>query len=421
MLFEEPSFLVQIGHQGDSLAVDAVENGYADGAVLSPVDYTITKNRRIARNIRENGGTVLFDPQMYNPRFDDYEMNSYNYFFEYGGENFETTVLEDEETRREFCEMAIIVQNSLEVDGYIAPSRYLSSISEAGMRFWQDVTETFLDASEDEDNDKPVYASLPVNGESLEDSDNFTELLNWATSVDVDGFYVSAEFDQYHQYPLTDTANLTPFLKILRTLRENRYEVIVGHTHHVAHLLFGVGVTAFASGHNKNLRTFNTERWEDRDGSGGVTVVDYYSDKLLNDLRIYRPGFEDESGTYSDLDLLEENDFDLDTIRTGSPFEEDLFDGPGSASESEWPQKDGSWNHYLWACHNIAEQYRSDDLQELVDETGDVSSARLKRARDRVEEARELHEEFDEAGVLLHSPEESIYSDWEDALDEVSS
>jgi len=85
MLFEEPSFLVQIGYQGDSLAIDAVENGYADGAVLSPVGYKITTNRRIARNIRENSGTVLFDPQMYNPRFDDYEMNSYNYFFEYGG------------------------------------------------------------------------------------------------------------------------------------------------------------------------------------------------------------------------------------------------------------------------------------------------------------------------------------------------
>lgn len=420
MLFNEPSFLVQVGHQGDSLATDAVKNGYADGAILSPVDYKITKNRRLSRTIREHGGIVLFDPQMYNPRFDDYEMNSYNYFFEYGGEDFETTILEDEDIRQEFCEMAIIVQNSLEVDGYIAPSRYLSSISEAGMRFWQDVTETFLDVARDEDNDKPVYASLPVNGESLEDSDNFTELLNWATSVDVDGFYVSAEFDQYHQYPLTDTTNLIPFLKLLRTLRENRYELIVGHTHHVAHLLFGVGVKAFASGHNKNLRSFDTERWEDRDDGAGVTVVDYYSDKLLNDLRVYRPGFEDDSGTYSDFDLLEDNGFDLDSIRTGSPFEEVLFSGPGPASESEWPQKDGSWNHYLWSCHQIAEQYRSDTLQDEMVETGDITSARLKRAQNRVEEAKELYEEIDEEGILLHAPEESIYADWEDALEEIS-
>jgi len=338
-----------------------------------------------------------------------------------GVEDFETTILEDEETRREFCEMAIIVQNSLEVHGYIAPSRYLSSISEAGMRFWQDVTETFLDVAEDEDNDKPVYASLPVNGESLEDLDNFTELLNWGTSVDVDGFYVSAEFDQYHQYPLTATTNLIPFLRLLRTLRKNRYEVVVGHTHHVAHLLFGVDVNALASGHNKNLRTFDMDRWKDRDDGAGVTVVDYYSDRLLNDLRVYRPGFENDSGTYSDFDLLEDNGFDLDTVRMGSPYEDDLFDGPGRASESKWPQKAGSWNHYLWSCQQIADQYRSGNLQELMDETSDVSSARLRRAQDRVEESKELHQEIDEAGILLHSPEESIYSDWADALDEISS
>lgn len=419
MLFEEPSFLVQIGHQGDELALDAVQGGYADGAILSPVDYRITQNRTLAGNINESGGIVLFDPQMYNPRFDDYEMNSYTYFNEYGGDDFDTEILEDTDSRQEFCEMTIIIENALDVDAYIAPSRYLSSISEAGMRFWQDVTNTFLEVAEDEDNDKPVFASLPIDGPSLKDEDNFSQLLNWATSVDVDGFYVSAEFDQYHRYPLTDTANLTPFLQLLRTLRENRYEIVVGHTHHVAHLLFGVGVNAIASGHNKNLRSFDTSRWEDRDGGAGVTVIDYYSDALLNDLRVYRPGSDDDPGAYSDLDLLEENGIDLSEIRMGSPFEDDLFEGSGPASESEWPQRGGSWDHYLWACNQIAAQYRSENLQELVEEAGKVERARLEWAQQRISDAEELHEEINEQGILLHTAEDSIYSDWADALDEI--
>lgn len=393
-MFEQPSFLVQIGHNGHLLAEDLVDNDHADGAILSPADFEFEKNKSISTAVSSAGGTVLFDPQFYIPRTQRPDLASYPYFQEYGGHEFDTSNIFDEGDK--IARQILSVQDQLEVDAYITPARFLDVVSDHKIEQWIELTEEFLTAVDSEGRDIPVFASLPIYQSSLVDVDHRTDLLNRITQFDIDGFYVSAEFDEEDRYPLVGSANIYAFLDLINRLKRARYEVLIGHTHQIAHLFFGIGADAFASGHYQNLRAFDTRRWDPEDEQGGGRIViKYYTDKLLNELRVD-----------PELDLMyQKTDFDLDTIRQESPYDTDLFDQGIPPSASGWSLKDDSWDHYCWACHQIAKRYRGKD-----------SAERYELAYDKIEEAEQLYNDVSSVFGMLSEPEPSIYSDWKDAL-----
>lgn len=394
-MFDEPTFLIQIGHNGHKLAADLMSEGHADGAILSPADYELDDNEDISASIRAEGGTVLFDPQFYIPRTERPGLSTYPYFRDYGGDDFETSsVLNDD--IEELIQSILTVQDNLQVDAYISPARYLDVFSDPKVDQWVEVTEAFLDLVEDEGRDIPVFASLPVYQASLIDVDQRTTLLNRVTQLDADGFYVSAEFDNEVRYPLTGPSNVYALLDLLNTLKRARYEICVGHTHQIAHLFFAIGVDAFASGHYQNLRAFDTRRWDPEDEQGGGRiVVKYYTDKLLNELRID-----------PELDLMyQKSNFDLADIRDPSPYDEDLFEGSIPPSASGWQFRDAAWDHYIWSCHQIARRYR-----------GVSQSERFDLAWEKLEQAEDLYDDVSSKFGMLSEPEPAIYSDWKDGL-----
>lgn len=399
MLFEEPSYLVQIGHNGHKLAQDILDNGYADGAILSPADYKSDRNATLASRINDRDGIVLFDPQFYIPRSDRPKFDSYDYFEDFGGDEFDTVEIGDE--LGNLSNQILDYQDKLETDAYISPARLLDTFSDSKLDYWADITEAFIEAAEERDRDIPIYVSLPIDQRPLTDKSQRDDLLNQVTQFDPDGFYVSGEFEFESRYPLTGASNVYSMLDLLNTLKQNRYEVLVGHSHQIAHLFFGIGVDAFASGHYINLRAFDTRRWEPTDGqSGGRQVVKYYSDKLLNELRVD-----------PDLDLMyQKDDFDLEKIRTPSDYDDPLFDGSDPPSTVGWKFRDAGWDHYIWSCYQISRKYRGKDLEE-----------KLNTAKETVEEAGELFEEIQEHLGMLTEPEESIYSDWEASLSAIES
>lgn len=398
-MFDEPSYLVQIGHNGHLLVDDVMEKGYADGAILSPADYNLGDNEQISKNIRSHDGVVLFDPQFYIPRSDRPKFESYDYHQEFGGDEFDTATVASESEA--LCRELINLQDDFFVDAYVAPARVLDAISDTKVDEWKELTGMFLHVAEEEGRDIPVFASLPLDYHPLTKKNERNKLLNHITRFDVDGFYVSAEFDSEHAHPLTGSSNVYSMLDLLNGLKNNHYNVIVGHTHQVAHLYLGIGVDVFASGHYVNLRSFDTRRWDpDVNQSGGRQVVKYYSDKLLNELRVDQ-----------DLDLMyQKDDFDIETIRTPSDYDDPLFGGSDPPSTVGWSFRNASWDHYIWSCFEISRKYRDKSLEE-----------RFETAETSIEEAAELYDDVTEQFGLLTEPTEEIYSDWRASLSTIKS
>ena len=401
-MFQEPTFLVQVGHNGKKRATRAVEDGYADGAVLSPSDYKYKQNIDISDEIKSNEGIVLFDPQFYIPRTDRPDLSTYSYFEERGGENFSTGMFASRAEREELCRDILATQDDFGVEAYISPARFLESYTGANLDRWLDLVETFLDVAEEEGREIPVFASLPINGFELNDEERRNRLLNRITKVDPDGFYVSVQYDDLDtRLPLKGKENVHAYLDLMSSLRTNRFEVIAAHTHQIAHLLLGLGINAFASGHYQNLRAFDVDRWEPSDGDEiRQQVVRYYSEPLLNSIRV-------DSHLQ---DLYTDDDFEISKIRTESPYEEDLFEGTTSPEEAGWKFSGASWEHYIWSCGKIRSEYREMNTENRLDSPPEV-----------VEEARNLYNDIKSDVGEIDEVEESIYDDWSEAYDEIRS
>lgn len=398
-MFDEPTFLVQIGHNGHKLTTENLEKGYCDGAILSPADYPFDKNLEISRSINRKNGTVLFDPQFYIPRTNRPDLETYGYFDQYGGNEFDTAGVSSQ--YNSLCQEIISTQDELNVDAYVSPARFLDTFSEPKIDEWEEMTGHFLKIAEEDGRDIPVLVSLPIYQKSLVDAEQRTYLLNRITQIDADGYYVSVEFEREVSHPLTGSSNVYSLLQLLNTLKKNRYDVLVGHTHQIAHLFLGIGINAFASGHYQNLRSFDTRRWDPEDEQGGGRiVVKYFSDRLLNELRVD-----------PELDLMyQKGDFDIDKIRTPSPYDDDLFDSSLPPSAVGWKFREASWDHYIWCCDQIAKRYR-----------GITEEERFQLAKQKIDSAGELYDEISDTFGMLSEPEPAIYSDWRDSLSLIES
>lgn len=398
-MFEEPSFLIQVGHHGKNRVEEAIKRDHLDGAVLSPADYEMDKNSEIADSLSEAGYVTLFDPQFYLPGQGDRDnLNDYDYHDKYGGEDYYPGLLYDSDNREEFCELVIETQNDLSTDAYISPSPFISRITDDDVDDWHDLTETFLKTVESSENELPIFASLPINGDQLNDDSLRNKLLNTATEFDVDGFYVSvAHSDRETRIPLRGEENIKSYLDLMLNLRANRYEVIAAHTHQIAHLLFAIGVNAIASGHYKNLRSLDTERWIVPDETQiRRTVIRYYSDDLLQSIRPDNLLNE----------LYENSSFDETKLQTGSPYDNDLYDDSLSPANVGWGMANGSWEHYNWSCSEIAKRYRGEDLD-----------TRVETAQEHIRAAKALYTEIDRTvDDFLDEIEADLYDDWESSL-----
>lgn len=404
-MFEDPSFLVQMGWQGKNRIQLGIDEGYIDGAVLSPSDYIENSLADIAEQLSNESLVTLFDPQFYLPGQGDRDkLNRYNYYDEFGGDDFYGGLFYDEDERERFFEDLVDLQDELDCDAYISPAKYISSLSADAVDDWRQKTKLFADKTNEYGEDIPVYATLAVSGEHLTDESLRDYLLSRATSLNIDGFYVSMMYDDSdRRLPLRGEQNVESYLRTLLALTGNRYSVIAANTHQIAHLLFPVGVDAFASGHYHNLRSFDTERWvvPDDPDPRSRPATRYYSDEFLDQVRPDHLMTEIAEDTGIDVGLLQGS--------STSPWEEDLFNS--GSIDIGWPDSEGGWDHYIYCCGNIANQYEGLDKE-----------ARVEHANLKISEAKKMQE------LLLKNIDEhtdeldpEYLQDWENAFDKVTS
>lgn len=404
-MFDEPSFLVQEGWHGKNRVQFGMDHGYIDGAILSPSDYIKNSLKDTADQLSDESLVTLFDPQFYLPGQGDRDkLNRYDYHNNFGGDDFYAGLFYNEDDRDSFFEDLIDLQDHLNCDGYITPARHISSLSADEVDDWRQRTQFFLKKAKSYGADNPVYATLAVSGEHLTDDSLRDYLLSRATSLDVDGFYVSIMYeDSDTSLPLRGEQNVESYLRTLLSLTLNRYSVIAANTHQIAHLLFTIGVDAFASGHYHNLRSFDLDRWvvPDDPPPRQRPATRYYSDNLLDEVRPDHLMTELAEDTTIDVELLQSS--------STSPWEADLFDS-GSVDVG-WPDSEGGWDHYIYSCGQIADQYHGMDKEARVD-----------YANDKIRNAKDLQEAM-LRNIDNHTDEldPGYLEDWENALDQVTS
>lgn len=402
-MFDEPSYLVQLGFQGKNRIELGINHNYVDGAILSPADYIKESLEDIAEELSDASLVTLFDPQFYLPNQGDRDkLDRYDYHDHFGGDDYYTGLFMNDSDRNDFFEELIDLQDELGCDGYISPSEHMSSISSDEVANWKKRTELFAEKAESYGRDIPIFATLSVSGEHLTDKSLRNYLLNVATMLDIEGFYVSSMYDSDTALPLKGEPNVKAYLKTLLSLKANQYTTIAANTHQISHLLFAVGVDAFASGHFNNLRSFDTDRWVvPDDPPPRQRVTRYYSDRLLSDIR------PDHLMT----EIAEETSVDVDVVQSSTPslWEDSLFDS-GSINAG-WPESEGGWDHYTHSCGEIARQYRG------LDKIG-----RVDHAKDKIQDAKRMHQML-QSEIDQHTDELGIefLNDWENALDEVTS
>jgi len=384
-------FLVQVGHNGFPLTQQAIEEKYADGAILSPSDYDLQKNQELAEFIHARSGIVLFDNHWYIPRSDRPKLTEYEYFRHFGGDGYDTSLMEDKNSREKLCNEIISIQDSLDVDAYLSPAVYIDTFSDTKIQRYVELSRSFIECKQNIGRDIPCFATLPISSHVLINADDRKDLLDYITTLDCDGFYISVGVEDGEGYPLSRLADVASMINFVYSLKMNKYYVLMGHSHHLSYLLLCAGIDGFSTGHYKNLRTFNVSRWDTEASGGRFPALNYFSVPLLNDLRVD-----------SDLEFLYQSSFELEKIKSKSPFENQLFEQ--SPTLSGWRYRD-SWDHYIWSCHHLLERLKKKNLQERIEEV----DMHLKNAN-------ELYQNIQNEVGILTQPDERIYTSWKSAI-----
>ena len=71
---------LQLGHGMQALSQDLIKSWGAGTAIISPVNMSQNKIAAYAKKIRDIGGEVLFDPQMFYPKEGHVKLQAYDYW-----------------------------------------------------------------------------------------------------------------------------------------------------------------------------------------------------------------------------------------------------------------------------------------------------------------------------------------------------
>lgn len=278
----------QVGHGLGDKVNQGLDESIIDGAILSPKDLQrATLDARISdiRNAHSDAD-ILIDPQFYVtfsadlPNVNIGKIGEWEYFCAYRKSELEqeaTVVKVLTDFYQDVC--------SSDVTAIISPNIFISQSLDSreaviAKHFIRHAKSTQADIGDT----RPLYASLVICREALQDRREFEEFINDITMIDnpPDGIYLviasrstEARSDLYH----TDV--ISNWMMLNLSLSINGLKVINGYSDILTPFLGAVGGTAGATGWWSNLRMFSMERFFPVDG-GRLPIVRYLSKLLLN-------------------------------------------------------------------------------------------------------------------------------------------
>jgi len=278
----------QIGHGLGDKVITGLSEGLIDGAIFSPKDLQRDTMASRIREIRLDypDAEILIDPQFYvslfsnSPTINIGKIADWNCF-----RTFRKSELELSQTVDRVLEGYFEEVSALEVTGVISPNIYISQSFDSREAV---IAKNFIRQAKriyDKTNgDRPLFASLIICREALQDRREFEEFINDITLLDnpPDGFYLiiasrspEAVSDIYH----TDV--VANWMMLNLSLSVNGFQVINGYSDILTPFLGAAGGIAGATGWWSNLRMFSIDRFFPSTG-GRLPIVRYLSKSLLN-------------------------------------------------------------------------------------------------------------------------------------------
>lgn len=278
----------QIGHGLGDKVMKGLEEELIDGAIFSPKDLQRDTMRARIDEMRHNfpEAEIMVDPQFYVSLFPDSpainvgNISDWNCFRRFRKGQLEIGETIDRVLAEYFQEVA-----ELDVTGIIAPNIYISQSFDSREAV---IAKNFVRRArgiyEKNGDSRPLYASLIVCREALQDRGEFDEFINDITMLDSppDGFYLviasrssDALSDIYHSDVVANWMMLNLALSV------NGFKVVNGYSDILTPFLGAAGGTAGATGWWSNLRMFSISRFFPSTG-GRLPIVRYLSKSLLN-------------------------------------------------------------------------------------------------------------------------------------------
>jgi hypothetical protein len=229
---------------------------------------------------------ILFDPQFYVVSRTDEPaavgfLGEWNYLRSYG-----LGQLEREKNVRAILKTVLNSCRALELTAIIAPNVIISRSLDSREAV---VAKTFLRETKrvyaEMGDERPVYASLAIGREALQDRREFEEFLNDITMIESppDGVYLlvagrspEARTEIFHADVLAN------WMLLNLSLAVNGMKVVNGYSDMVTPFLGAAGGFAGATGWWSNLRSFSLSRFFPERGGGRQPVPRYCSKILLN-------------------------------------------------------------------------------------------------------------------------------------------
>jgi hypothetical protein len=278
----------QIGHGLGDKVITGLSEGLIDGAIFSPKDLQQDTMMSRIKEIRHDypNAEILVDPQFYvslfsnSPTINIGKIADWNCFRTFRKGELELSQTVDRVLEEYFEEVA-----ALGVTGVISPNIYISQSFDSREAV---IAKNFVRQArriyEKTRDNRPLFASLIICREALQDRREFEEFINDITLLDnpPDGFYLiiasrSSEVfsDIYH----TDV--VANWMMLNLSLSVNGFQVINGYSDILTPFLGAAGGTAGATGWWSNLRMFSIDRFFPSAG-GRLPIIRYLSKSLLS-------------------------------------------------------------------------------------------------------------------------------------------
>jgi hypothetical protein len=282
----------QIGHGlGEKVLMGLTEKSI-DGAIFSPKDLKRDTMINRISDVRHSypNAEILVDPQFYvclfsnSPAINVGSISDWSCFRIFRKGELERSQTVDRILGEYFREIA-----DVEVTSVVAPNIYITqSFDSREAVIAKNFVRQTRDIYDKTGDKRPLFASLVISREALQDRREFEDFINDITMLETrpDGFYLiiggrssDASTDIYH----TDV--IANWMLINFSLSINGFQVINGYSDLLTPFLGVAGGVAGATGWYSNLRMFSIDRFFPSVG-GRLPLIRYLSRLLLNRITI---------------------------------------------------------------------------------------------------------------------------------------
>jgi hypothetical protein len=362
-------------------AIEGLQAGYIDGAILSPRDCSPSSLAEKASKYRDakDDAQILFDPQFYASIGRDSETSRLGHLLEDYGEYFRPrrrSTLERENSVKDAIRECLNYQLGMEyLDAVISPNIMISkSIDSAEALIAKNFIRLSAEVYREMEGAKPLLATLAVSRDALSKED-FLEFVNEITALDAapDGFYILLAAKNTNDRSEIFNSRILAYWMYLNYVLAtvNGFQVVNGFSDLVSPLLSAAGASASATGWWSNLRTFSLSRFDQGASGGKLPTPRYLSKMLVNRI------------TFSEFDQLRKL---IPTIVNGLQSDYDYPEGEQGSEPYRNREVLQSWD----ALNSLCSELDADD-----------TVLNLNRLREILIEARAIYDHISAAGIQL--------------------